>query len=398
MTDVVARVRIGAAVSTARLPAVIMVVVGSVLVFSEPAGTSRWLGHFHDTGMYLSVLSFAVAGSFFALSGYHTGMRALSAVEVTRAGRPVGSAVGLRAAGDLTWLLGGLLVVHSAAYARTAWAAGAVEWHGWSLMVLGLASATLCYAGGLLLGRSVRHRLGLVVVAVVPYALTLVSGEVALGPAWRFHQLMAPFIDQTWGTALLPRHPAVLLLALYAALAAATLLAAVSRLTARSADRAGLPIRVPLLATAAAAAVLVTSVQGSDYSVRRTDAVACDPAGRVCMREVPGGSDLQDWVAAYDRLGGALGPSLRTELRFAESGVVLDGYTELPHPPGRLTTSTLARLMLDVAVRTMVDDACADDGEAVRVRAELVEMFGPRLETAGPPPSADEVGVVLGGC
>lgn len=390
--------RLAVELSTARLPAAGVVVVGSFLVFTESAATSRWLGHAHDTGMYLSVLSFAIAGSLFAISGYHTAARGLvGAPELRRSTRSGADVVGLRVTGDLAWLLTGLLVVHAAAYLRTAGHAGGLEAHGWSLSLLGLCSASACYGLGLVLGAIIKHVLGLFPVAVLPYGLTLLAGEVAFSPASRFQHLVGPFVDQSWGALYLPNHAAVGLLAAYSACAAAALVA-VSAHTVRTATfaRRGL-VAMPLLGVLATGTVLAAFVPGTSFYHPRAASYECDPEHVVCVRDVLGGSRLDDWRDAEATVRDALGSSADPRLKFTEAGVPVDGYVALALPTSRVTGAHLAALMLEQYVNRLVT-ACSDEREAMVARVELLETITPMLEDPDPERTEDTVDRIVSGC
>jgi len=366
--------------STARLPAVAVVVIGSVLIFVEPAETSRWIGFFQDTGMYLSVLSFAIAGSLFAVCGYYTGMKALTASpELSRSTRSPAAVLAVRAAGDLTWLLGALAVVHLTAFARTVVASGTLSGAGWSLSLLGLSSAALCYCAGMLTGQVLRHAAGLFVIATVPYALSLLAREVALDRAMTNAQhLVGPFIDQSWGPSLLPNHAAILLLAAYCVLLAVTLssLVAGRLVTARGGIR---PVKVvwPLAGTTTAALTLFMGVGASDFYTPRTDGYACDERERVCAWERTATEDVSTWVSAYELVDAALGPLPHPELRFAESGAPPAGtdYVTISPPPGRLTPQRIAALMLPEYTTRMVAASCPTDPTAPQITHQLREKL-----------------------
>ena len=371
-------------VSTARLPAVAVVLVGSVLVFIEPAETSRWIGSYPDTGMYLSVVSFAIAGSLFAVSGYWTGSTKVArAHELARSPRTADAVLGLRALGDLLWLLGGLAVVHVAALTRTFLAAGGFSAVGWSLAVLGFSSATLCYAGGLVAGVLLRHLAGLFVIAPLPYALALGAGEVAIDPHLSNAQgLVGPFIDQSWGLALSPNHATILLLAAYCVLLTAALLAfAARRISTIGTLGARRRVWIPLLAAGAAGAVIFTAVPATAFYTARSTGYACSSDEMVCAWS-RGSAGITTWEDAHAQALELLGSIPHQDLAFTEFGVpVRPGFIVLPTPPGDVDQSTLTPLMLDEFVTRMAL-GCVDGG--TQARAQVAGLLSKALQDRAP--------------
>jgi hypothetical protein len=391
--------------STARLPAVAVVVIGSVLIFVEPAETSRWIGFFQDTGMYLSVLSFAIAGSLFAVCGYYTGMTALTASpELSRSPRSPAAVIAVRAAGDLTWLQGALAVVHLTAFARTVVASGTLSGAGWSLSLLGLASAALCYCAGMLTGQVVRHAAGLFVIATVPYALSLLAREVALDRAMTNAQhLVGPFIDQSWGPSLLPNHAAILLLVAYCVLLAVTLGSVVAgRIVTVSGKVRPATVVWPLAGTAAAALTLFMGVGASDFYTPRTEGYACDERERVCAweRTATATEGVSTWVSAYELVDATLEPLPHPELRFAEAGAPPAGtdYVIISPPPGRLTPERIAGLMLPEYATRMVAASCPTDPTAPRTTHQLLETLSRAVTGDDPPGEMAEAQRLLETC
>lgn len=376
-------VLIAVELSAARRPAIALVAVCVTLVFIAPADTTSWVWFFQDAGMFLSMLSFAIAGSMFAISGYFTGMKALGgAPELARSPRSPVRVLGLRACGDLAWLLAALLLVHACAYARTALATGTLSWAGASLTVLGLTSATACYGIGLMLGTWIRRTAGLVVVALIPYSLTFLASEMATRPGITYAQhIIGPFIDQSWGPIWGAAHPAVLLLALYCALLATTLmgLAAVGTRTAAGRTPWWHPA-VPLVATAVIATVLVTNVGSIDYAVARSEGFRCDEAGHVCAWDRGGAGGVQTWATAYDRTQRALGDLDQPHLTFEEAGNPAGEPSNpdrivLSPSPGRLDVPTVTAMMLTEYAVRLADGACTDPYAAAETYEQLLHIL-----------------------
>lgn len=293
-------VRATLAASTARPVGVVVAFVGTALVLVEPASTSRWIGLVQDTGMYLTVLSFAIAGSLFSVAGYLTGSRRLErATELARGVRPLTSACAAVCSGDLMWLVGGLAVVHVAAFARTFAAGAAPSAMAWSLEVLAFASASACYLMGVLAGLVVRHPVGAVVAATAPYGATLLANQVlSVRPALQpFARQVAPYIDQSWGPSLVPAHGPILLLALYCALVAATagqLAVGSLRVQLSGSTVLGRPRPRALIAPVGAllaAGLIAATVTADDFSTARADGWTCSTDQRVCDQD-GGGAPL----------------------------------------------------------------------------------------------------------
>lgn len=375
-----AGLRLGPEISTARPVAVGVAVVGSVLVFAEPSQTSRWVGYYQDTGMYLSVLSFAVVGSLFAVAGYWTGAHGMHDAPQHRLAVRSGSQILLlRAGGDLAWLVAALMVIHVSAYLRTAAAAGVVSSMGWSLSLLGTAAAIMCYALAVLIGSFVGRTVGVFLVAPLPYAATLLANSVvSLDPFWyRSARLMAPYIDQTWGPALVPRHGPILLLASYCLLTAATAFGVVA---ARAGSSSSARVwRRPLWWAAAAAltgALVATSVSGDDYYEHRHAGYRCDDSGRFCAWDRGALGGVETWTEAERRVRVVLDDLPAPALRFAEprSGGSGSGTVELPMVPGTLDVDNAASVLLTEYVAAITTEACSPDA-VTQARADLETLL-----------------------
>lgn len=394
--------------STARIPAVGVSVIGCVLVFTDPTATSRWASFFQDTGMYLSVLSFAIAGSLFIVAGYWSGARSLAeAPEISRSVRTPGQVLRFRVSGDLTWLLASLAIVHVAAYSRTTALNGAISFSGASLSLLGFCSAVLCYALGLILGFVVRRAVGALVVAVIPYGLTLyANGTLSVEPATQpFARLVAPYIDQSWGPFRVPAHGPILLLAAYCALLAATLLGiSRSQVARRPGGPRALPtlsraVAVPLVGAVLAGGVIASTVPASAFSHQRIDGYSCSTEGSVCAWDRGAVAGLHTWVQAYDDVQGVLGTLPRPDLQFAEYGAPTDepDRVVLAPPPGPLHNLEVARLMLTEYTSLMAATTCSADS-AGRVAADLNDLFQLALGTDEVGAAQDEARRLLDEC
>lgn len=321
-----------AAVSGAPTAALLLAVAGSALVLMEDPATSRWLGAAPDTGLFLSVLSFAVGGCLFAVVGYLTGSR-WSRDRGYALRRSVPSPVRVvvvSGVGDLVWLVGTLLLVHAVAYGRSAVLGASSPLPAWPLSLLGLVAATSCYAVAAVVGAALRTPFGVALVAPAPYAATLLAGEVALSSRPELQQLVAPFVDQTWFPNLVPDPLPLLALAAYCA--AVTAAAGVGLVVLL-----GVRLHVPRPRTATAlvplAAVLVTAgIVASGWSPNgfaRTDrsGAVCSPDGRVCVwgssRAV-----LPVVVAAERRVRAAVERAgTPADLQFAQYGLADDDGT-----------------------------------------------------------------------
>ncbi|MBO9570457.1 MAG: hypothetical protein J7503_16760 [Cellulomonas iranensis] len=321
-----------AAVSGAPTAALLLAVAGSALVLMEDPATSRWLGAAPDTGLFLSVLSFAVGGCLFAVVGYLTGSR-WSRDRGYALRRSVPSPVRVvvvSGVGDLVWLVGTLLLVHAVAYGRSVVLGASSPLPAWPLSLLGLVAATSCYAVAAVVGAALRTPFGVALVAPAPYAATLLAGEVALSSRPELQQLVAPFVDQTWFPNLVPDPLPLLALAAYCA--AVTAAAGVGLVVLL-----GVRLHVPRPRTATAlvplAAVLVTAgIVASGWSPNgfaRTDrsGAVCSPDGRVCVwgssRTV-----LPVVVAAERRVRAAVERAgTPADLRFAQYGLADDDGT-----------------------------------------------------------------------
>jgi hypothetical protein len=379
--------------SSARLPGVLIAVVGSVLVFVEP--DPRWIWFVQDTGMYLSVFSFAIAGSLCSVAGYVTGSRRLAgATELARGVRPLSAATAHAYAGDLAWLLGGLAVVHVAAYVRALSSGALFSTMGWSLEVLSVASASMCYALGVLIGVGLRHPVGLIVAAVVPYGLTLISNQFlqsdpALQPIAR---LAAPFIDQTWGPQAVPAHGPILLLASYALCLGVTAAQLVNwsvrmRFAAAPARRPRRRALVAPVGALVAAGMVAGTVSASDYFTWRTDGWACSDDGRICAWDRGNGVDVALWDTALDRVLAAMEGAPVPDLRFAEYGIPDDeseGRVTLPSQPGKQTVEAIASVIVPEYTWRLVESECTVT-DAWEVDAAIQEAVFNALNQQGEP-------------
>ncbi|WP_298461282.1 hypothetical protein [uncultured Cellulomonas sp.] len=359
--------------------------------------------------MYLTVFSFAIAGSLFAIAGYYSGARYLSrATELARSVRPSGSLLGFHAAGDLSWLLAGLATVHTVAYARTAASSGTISALGWSLTILGFASATLCYALGLLLGSLFRRMIGIFFVAVVPYGLTLyANGVLSLNPSQqRVARLVAPYIDQTWGPSAVPSDGPIILLGAYCLLVAVTFAGLVAL---RLNTYGGAPerqARLPRVVTGAfigavvAGTVTATSVSASDYFENRTTGYDCADDGRICAWHRNDAENVTMWIAADELIRSALAEVPHEELRFAEFGVpVDDGWITLYPPLGKVSVGGVVSMMLPEYISRLTATQCAPERSALAT-AEMITAVGEALvdEGRGPTAARDDVRRLLGAC
>lgn len=369
--------------SRVRLVGVAIALVGAVLVFIEPA--PMWWWFVQDVGMYLTVFSFAIAGSLCAVAGYVTGSRRLAnATELARGVRPMPLAVGMVWAGDLVWLLGGLAATHAAAFGRALANGATPSTMAWSLGVLSFSSATMCYLLGVLAGAVLRHPVGAILAAVAPYALTLLSTQVlALRPTWQpIAQLVAPYIDQGWGPGLVPAHGPILMLALYCALMAVTAAQValwVLRLRLCQADVTtprprGLAAPVGLMAVAA---FLAVTIDASDYYTVRTDGWRCSADGRMCAWDRGHGVGVEMWDRALTQVQESLVATDVPDLRFVEGEGgrhVPDEAVHLYPPTGHLTTEVIVGLILPEYVYPLVDTTCSQD-KSLQASADLVEAL-----------------------
>lgn len=400
MSAAAAWLRLSLALSSARPTALLVALLGGTLVLTERAGSSFWLGYHQDTGMYLSVLSFAIAGSLFAVAGYRTAVRRLvGAPESARAGRPTGAVLRMHVAGDLGWLLAGLLLVHVAAYARTAAVAGELSPMGASLSALGLGAATLCYAVGVALGAVVRRMLGIVVVAAIPYALTLYANlSMSLDP--RLHRavrLVAPYVDQSWGPHLVPRHGPILLLLAYCTLLAAALLSATAqRLRPPGAPAGHRGTSLLLVGAVLAGGVTTTRVSASDYYRERETGYACSPDERVCAWQR--GGSIAPWLEADEAARHAVVGLAHDPVRFAEQGVPAGtGHVVLTAPSPRPATHDIAALMLREHSARIAAGRCRADMVG-RTEEDLYGVLAPALVGTGTRPATESARRLLDDC
>lgn len=407
MNRVIHEARLGAELSGARYAAVAVSIIGCILVFVEPTAASRWVGFFQDTGMYLSVLSFAIAGSLYAVVGYHTAATHLNlATELQRTVRSPRSIVGLRMTGDLAWLLGALLIVHGAAYTRTALHSESFSVMGWSLTLLGLSSATLCYAYGMLAGSLFRRAPGLFFMAVLPYALTLYANAFLSQDLTMQHvaRLVAPYIDQSWGPGLVPNHGAILLLAAYCLSFALALVGIVSwRLSLMTSHAPSTPARpphsvvLPLAIAVLSGAIVAGGLSADDYYRPRADGYACALDGRVCAWERHSGEGIATWTTAYELVQEVLTDVDHLELRFAEvGGPTGSDYIILSAPPGTLTVSRAAALMIPEYTSRIASHACRTGYEA-EANLQLLDVLSHALGSDVASVHG-EVGRILDGC
>lgn len=380
--------------SSARLPGVVIAVVGSALVFIEP--NARWIWFVQDTGIYLSVFSFAIAGSLCSVAGYATGSRRLAgATELARGVRPLSAATAQVYVGDLAWLLGGLAVVHATAYGRALGSGAQFSMMGWSLEVLSVASASMCYALGTLGGVVLRHPVGLIAAAVAPYGLTTISNQFlrpdpALQPIAR---LAAPFIDQTWGPQAVPAHGPILLLASYALFVGVTAAQLVNRslrtrFVAASARRPRRRALVAPVGAVIAAVVIAGTVSASDYFTLRTDGWSCTEDGRICAWDRGNGVDVTLWETALDRVLAAMEGAPVPDLRFAEYGIPDDesvGRVTLPSQSGKQTVEAIASAIVPEYTSRLVESACTV-GDAWEVDTAIQETVFNALQQGEPQP------------
>ncbi|WP_136518996.1 hypothetical protein [Cellulomonas telluris] len=321
-----------AAVSGAPAAALLLTASGAALVFAETPATSRWLGATPDTGLFLSVLSFAIGGCLFAVVGYLAGARWSDdrGYTLRRSVPSPPRVVLVSAGGDLVWLTGALLLVHLVAYGRSATLGASALLSAWPLTLLGLASATSCYAVAAAVGTVLRTSFGVVLVAPAPYAATLLAGEVALSPRPELQQLVAPFVDQTWFPNLVPAPRPLLVLTAYCLAVTAT--AGVALVLVLGARLHVARPRVGTVLLPAAAVVISAGLVASGWSPNGF--ARTDPSGSVCSADarvcVWAGSraTLPVMVAAEQRVRAAVERTgAPADLRFAQYGLTSDDTT-----------------------------------------------------------------------
>lgn len=369
-----------AAVSGAPAAALLLAVAGSALVLVEDPATSRWLGAAPDTGLFLSVLSFAVGGCLFAVVGYLAGARWShdGGYALRRSVPSLVRVVAVSSAGDLVWLGGTLLMVHAVAYGRSAVLGASSLLSAWPLSLLGLLAATSCYAVAAVVGTALRTPFGVALVAPAPYAATLLAGEVAISSRPELQQLVAPFVDQTWFPNLVPAPLPLLTLSAYCAAVTAT--AGVSTVVLLGAR---LHVARPRAATALlpAAAVLVTAgMVASGWSPNgfaRTDpsGAVCSPDGRACAW-ASSRTVLPALVAAERRVRTAVERAgVPADLRFAQYGLADDGTTVVVDTaPAQVDEADVRRQMVDAYTQRWAE-SCAATVDDLTLLADLHEAL-----------------------
>ncbi|WP_150118141.1 hypothetical protein [Cellulomonas sp. B6] len=358
-----------AAVSGAPAAALLLTAAGAVLVLAEDPATSRWLGATPDTGLFLSVLSFAVGGCLFAVVGYLAGARWSHdrGYPLRRSVPGLPRVVLVSVAGDLVWLVGALLLVHLVAFGRSAALGASAPLSGWPLSVLGLASATSCYVVAAVVGAALRTPFGVVLVAPAPYAATLLAGEVAVSSRPEVQQLVAPFVDQAWYPSLVPAAGPLLVLAAYCLAVAATAgTALVVLLGARlhAARPHAATVLLPAAAVVACAGLVTAGWSPNGFARPDPSGPACSADGRVCVwggsrRTLPVLEAAERRVrAAVERAGAP------ADLRFVQHGLPSDD-TAVPvdTPPGHVGEADVRAQMVAAYAQRWTDrcTGTADD-------------------------------------
>lgn len=329
MTNYGARpILVAAAVSRAPGAAVLLVAAASVLIFVEVPSVSNWLGQSADTGLFLTVFSFAIAGCLFAVVGYLSGAQWSidPGNQIARSVRSASQVVTFRAIGDLVWLGGALLIVHSLAYGRSVIEGAQGIYIAWPLSVLGMASALSCYCVAAAFGSLMRTVFGVVLVAPAPYAATLFAGEVALSSRPEAQQLIAPFIDQSWYPNLLPAPIPILQLSGYSlALAAAAFILVLAYLT-RHEQASLLYLRVglfPIFAIVITAHLVTSNWSPNGFARENPWGPLCNSSGSVCVWQNLS-ADLVVYDAAERRVRGVIQDVVALpDLKFYQYGLEL---------------------------------------------------------------------------
>lgn len=365
-----------AAVSHAPAAALMLTAAGSALVFVETPGRSRWLGTAPDTGLFLTVLSFAVAGCLFAVIGYLAGARWSSdrGYRLRRSVPPVPRVVLVAVGGDLVWLVGALVLVHAVAYGRSA-AEGAVGLaSAWPLSLLGLAAAVSCYAVAAMVGAVLRTPFGVVLVTPAPYAATLLAGEAALSPRPELQQLVAPFVDQAWYPNLVPNPGPLLVLATYCLAVAATaavVLMVVLGMRLRVAAPRPAAVLVPAAATAVTALLVAAGWSPNGFARPNPAGALCAGDDRVCVW-ASSPDALPVLVSAEQRVREAVvGLGAPADLRFSQNGLERgEEVVAVQTSPTGLDEGAVVVEMVSAYVEALMAE-CGTDIDALTAKADL---------------------------
>lgn len=369
-----------AAVSRAPAAALLLTAAGSTLVFAESPATSRWLGATPDTGLFLSVLSFAIGGCLFAVVGYLAGARwSVDREFALRRSVPSTTRVVLVAAGgDLVWLMGALLLVHVVAYARSVTLGASDLLSAWPLTLLGAAAATSCYLVAAAVGAVLRTPFGVVLVAPAPYAATLLAGELAMSSRPEVQQLVAPFVDQTWFPNLVPDPRPLLVLAAYClavAVTASMVLVMVLGVRLHVARPRAATILVPAAGVVASAALVASAWTPNGFA-------RVDPAGAVCSVD----DRVCVWTGSRARLPvlAAAEREVRTaveragvapDLRFAQYGLATGVTTVTVETSPAHVDEAEVRRQMAAAYAQRWAAPCVDDTDGLQVLADLEDTL-----------------------
>ncbi len=393
MTPRLREVLDAAAVSGAPAAALLLTAAVSALVVAETPATSRWLGSTPDTGLFLSVVSFAVGGCLFAVVGYLAGVRWVSDRGYTlRRSVPSPPRVVLGSAGgDLVWLVGALLLVHLVAYGRSATLGASSLLSAWPLTLLGLAAATSCYAVAAAVGAVLRTPFGVVIAAPAPYAATLLAGEVALSARPELQQLVAPFVDQTWFPNLVPAPRPLLVLTAYClavtATAGAALMVVLGARLHVARPRVG-SILLPVAAVVVSAGLVASGWTPNGFARPDPSGSVCSADGRVCVWAGSRGT-LPVMAAAEQRVRAAVeGAGETADLRFAQHGLASDDTTVVVEMAPAYVDETDLRGQMVAAYAQRWAAACTAAADDLSILGEVHDALLGAVE-AGPTDDLD---------
>jgi hypothetical protein len=372
--------------SRAVVPAVLIATAGTVIAAVSDPSSSTWVGMAQNTGSYTTVFAFAVAGCLSVVAGYVAGADlARDEHALLRRGmRPVSVLVALRALGDLAWLWAGLLTAMAAAFGRTIVVGGGFRADSWSPVVLAMCSVAATYASGMLAGALLRHRVGLVVVAPLPYVATLwSSGVLSMSEHAPMQFLIAPYVDQSWFPGYVPAPGAFGALAGYVAGAAVVFLACtITFLQPRLRRRPpGAGVLVGASVVTLLAAVQVVGLGGPSSFGRP------NPAGVLCTTGpapvcVWGDQERQlpVWTAAARDTALAIEGLPVDTHRFVQTFVPLSGardveiQTRSPQP----SVHELRTAMFDVVAQELLS-SCVSPQQQAEARPDLIDLMSARV-------------------
>ncbi len=399
-SEVVRATTIHVETSAAAVPASLIAVAGTAIAFASGPLDTTWVGRPNNTGLYLTVFGFAIAGCLALIAGYLSG-RSLatdSTAIYRRSSRSVLTLVSYRVLGDFIWLTAGLSIAAAAALLRTLLIGGGIAMGIWPLVLLASSSVLASYTFGLVLGALLLHAAGAAILAPLPYAATLFSSSVlGLSSMPQLQQIVAPYIDQSWDPVLVPNVVPILALVGYVLGVAATCMAAACIIVSRRLRRPNLPLWMATAATLATVAfglAVIIPWTPNGFARMNPGGVACASAsGHVCVWESQE-ARLSDWVTAEESVylvAQRLEPDSQ-RLRIMQVGIDLEGpedrSLELFNPVPTVTELRLA--IAEVYVAAMLAQ-CVD---APGYGAAFSEMMGLFVDELGG--RADSPGVAGG--